>query len=1073
MKSNNSFLSGIAFAFAFTLTCPIIFSTAPGAHAADYALGFNAAQGESVLIPHLAAQDSYPFTVMCWFMEPTNSPGGGALVGNYVSSSYNGWQIAIGGQLYAWYWRDSGDNVGLTPAGAVNDGLWHHAAFVVNSAGGVLYLDGVPKQTNAWAGTAGPCSTTGNTFLGLYQGDSFLTADVAEVSIWNVALTQSQIQTYMHQPPQGTETGLVNCYRMNEGSGANIYDSTANADTGVFSPNPPAWILSGAQVQEAPQVATLPAVVSANSATLSGTINPQGENAGCWFRWGLTASYGNVTATNTFAAGYTNITNSKTLSGLFPGTYHFQIVGTNASGTSFGGDQTFTINEQFQLGTSNLLEGPLQPLTAGSDSVILAASAANASWTVTPNASWLHVPAPYPASGLGSTNILFTFDANTNATRVGTISIADQTLTVTQAGASYVAAPGPATALESTGLLAPFNAAVDSAGNVYISDLSLGILEWVRTNSTVKTLASGGYESYGIAVDKKGNVYFSSITENAIFEWVAASNQVVTLVNSGLNYPAGVAVDAAGNVYFADAENNAIKEWVATNNSVVTLVSSGLGFPEGVAVDIAGNIYIANTGQEKIEKLSAAGGLTTLAGFNAGNYTPVNLAVDGSGNVLFGTGTGVWEWSPVSNSVNPVETNGITSYGAAVDNAGNIYIADFENAAVKELLHAFLDPSAKGEPFIAGNDTLPVVLPTNALQYAPFVPTSNQSWLTVTGAANGVTHFSFTADTTGQPRVAQINLLGETIDVDQSAVILGTANLLEGPAAGVDSVMLAVPPPTASLAVSTSVGWLHPAGGYQPNASGTNVIFTFDANPGATRVGTIFIGYQTLTVIQAGVSYVAAPGPLTTLAPYGFAISSYPGASVAVDNAGNVYGVNAANHAVMEWWSVFDEVITLTSDLERPTGLAMDTIDNLLFIADAGDNTIYLCGLPDARLIPLVTSGLASPEGIGVDDLDNVYINDVGDNSIKRWNIGDGSISVLVTNLYYTQGMTVDNAGDVYVAGAIGISGTNAGVFEWVAGTSNLVVRIPAFSSSYYTGMAVDGSGNIYVGSGANVLQWN
>ena len=65
----------------------------------------------------------------------------------------------------------------------------------------------------------------------------------------------------------------------------------------------------------------------------------------------------------------------------------------------------------------------------------------------------------------------------------------------------------------------------------------------------------------------------------------------------------GVAVDGAGNVYIADTSHNAIKEWNATTQQVTTLVSSGLSGPFGVAVDGAGNVYIADTDNNAIKEL--------------------------------------------------------------------------------------------------------------------------------------------------------------------------------------------------------------------------------------------------------------------------------------------------------------------------------------------------------------------------------------------------------------------------------------------------------------------------------------
>ena len=117
------------------------------------------------------------------------------------------------------------------------------------------------------------------------------------------------------------------------------------------------------------------------------------------------------------------------------------------------------------LGTTNLLEEP----TAGSDSVVLAA---NSAWIATANDSWLHLSAANQ-SGTGSGNVIFTFDANPGATRTGTLTIAGQSVGVTQAGTNYVAITN-ATALVASGLYYPDGIAVDAAGNVYIAALSSG-----------------------------------------------------------------------------------------------------------------------------------------------------------------------------------------------------------------------------------------------------------------------------------------------------------------------------------------------------------------------------------------------------------------------------------------------------------------------------------------------------------------------------------------------------------------------------------------------------------------------
>jgi len=113
--------------------------------------------------------------------------------------------------------------------------------------------------------------------------------------------------------------------------------------------------LSAAEIQQLaqgagpqpPMVVTSQATnITANSVTLSGTINPNGLPTTAYFQWGTTTNYGNTvpnppiscgSGTTTIGFGVPNLT------GLTPNTtYHYQLVANNSAGTSYGGDQTFT-----------------------------------------------------------------------------------------------------------------------------------------------------------------------------------------------------------------------------------------------------------------------------------------------------------------------------------------------------------------------------------------------------------------------------------------------------------------------------------------------------------------------------------------------------------------------------------------------------------------------------------------------------------------------------------------------------------------------------------------------------------
>lgn len=84
----------------------------------------------------------------------------------------------------------------------------------------------------------------------------------------------------------------------------------------------------------------------------------------------------------------------------------------------------------FTLSSSNFPAGA----TAGASSVALTVNPSNVTWTATANAPWLHVATN---SGTGNATITFSYDDNPWITRSGTLTIAGQTFTVTQAPPSY------------------------------------------------------------------------------------------------------------------------------------------------------------------------------------------------------------------------------------------------------------------------------------------------------------------------------------------------------------------------------------------------------------------------------------------------------------------------------------------------------------------------------------------------------------------------------------------------------------------------------------------------------------
>lgn len=131
----------------------------------------------------------------------------------------------------------------------------------------------------------------------------------------------------------------------------------------------------------------------------------------------------------------------------------------------------------------------------------------------------------------------------------------------------------------------PAYVAVDTAGNLWVA-LAFAVAE-VSTEGVTTTLPGIGTET-GIAVDSKGNVYLSDTYNNRVL-FVSTGGSVTTVAGNGivsysgdgvpatsaqLGGPTGVALDAStGTLYIADCSNNRVRE-----------VS-----PAGVITTLAGN----------------------------------------------------------------------------------------------------------------------------------------------------------------------------------------------------------------------------------------------------------------------------------------------------------------------------------------------------------------------------------------------------------------------------------------------------------------------------------------------------
>jgi sugar lactone lactonase YvrE len=539
-----------------------------------------------------------------------------------------------------------------------------------------------------------------------------------------------------------------------------------------------------------------------------------------------------------------------------------------------------------------------------------------------------------------------------------------------------------------------------------------------------------------------------------------------------------VAVDKNGNVFFTDL-NDVLR--LDPKTGIVTLVAgtgtggytgdngpatnAQLSGPAGVAVDSAGNVYIADSGNNVIREVSN-GIITTVAG--NGSYT-------------FGGDNG------------PATSAGLNGpYGVAVDNDGNLYIADTFHNRVREVVNGVINTIAGNGTQSFGGDNGPAI---NAELYLPQA-------VAVDSAGN-----VYIADTYNN-RIREVsNKIINTIagtgtqpwNGDSIPAITANLNLPSGVAVdGMGHVYIAdaynrrIREVTAGN-ISTVAG---------------NGMYGFSGDNGPALDAEFGVAWA-VAVDSAGTLYVAdfindrirkvESGTITTVvgtATPGFSGDNGPPISaelnlpggVAVDSTG-VYIADTANNRIRK---VVGGVITTiagngtpgysgdnntatSAQLQGPEGIALDSHGNL-YIADTGNNvvrkvsngtifTVFGNGTAGAG-----TTELDGPSGVAVDSNNSLYIADYNNNRVLELTAGDvfTVASSFINGLNGPAAVAVDSHNHLYIADR----GNNR-ILEISFGVTSTVAGGLLFSPlSSPDGVAVDSTGNIYiVDAGHNMIK--
>ena len=200
----------------------------------------------------------------------------------------------------------------------------------------------------------------------------------------------------------------------------------------------------------------------------------------------------------------------------------------------------------------------------------------------------------------------------------------------------------------------PSGVALDTAGNIYIADVDNYVIRKVTKSTGIITTVAGtgiqGYTGdgglatsallnypYGFAIDTTGNMYITDYFNQVVRKVTSSTGIITTVAGTGspgysgdggpatsaeLGGPIGVAVDVEGNIYITDIGDGAIR-MVTSSTGIITTLATGV-YASGIAVDIKGHVYTAcrSVSIIRLIALRAPTSTPTLTPTNAPTYTP-------------------------------------------------------------------------------------------------------------------------------------------------------------------------------------------------------------------------------------------------------------------------------------------------------------------------------------------------------------------------------------------------------------------------------------------------------------------
>ncbi len=704
---------------------------------------------------------------------------------------------------------------------------------------------------------------------------------------------------------------------------------------------------------------------------------------------------------------------------------------------------------------------------------------------------------PTSRDGVGTIGVKFSSPAGVAIDASGNVYVADQAnhqiRKISTAGVvTTLAGSGVSGYADGSGLAATFAGpravAIDASGNVFVADANNNRIRKVSAGGIVTTLAgdAAGYADgtgvaarfispSGIAVDTSGNIYVSD-RDNQRMRRIDSSGVVTTLAGSGtaafadgsgsaasFSYPTGISINALGDLLIADTNNYRIRKLSATG--IVSTVAgdgsngyfdgtgtaSAFGALGGVAIDASGNVFVADTSNQRIRKIEPSGVVSTLAGNATAAYVdgsgsaasfnfPNSLVINAAGEVIVADrNNNMIRKIDSSNNVTTfagsklsyLDGTGVASefktpYGVATDASGNLYVADSSNHMIRKITAGGVVTTFAGN----GSSGYQDGTGTAASFYNP------------TAVAADTNGNVYVADQNNQ-RIRKITSSGSvtTIAGDGTSGFLdatGTAARFNNPAGiAVDvsgNIYVSdfsnhrIRKIDGSGAVTSLAG-----AGTSGSSDGSGVAAHFNNPSGivVTSTGTIFVADRSNNTVRR----ITPSGVVTTLAGTGSqgavdgaatGASFYYPNGLAVDVSGNLYVADSSNNRIRrigtngvvstlagQTTAGYVDATGNAAKFSNPSGIAMGSFGTL-YVADTNNSRIR--SLTSTLATPVFSSVSNASPGSQVSS--GAYtVSGVGSTVTGSIScpVGDSGCGYTINGGALTSGSNTLNEGDVII----------------------------------------------------------